>query len=113
MIHLTTKSLDTKFSLSNCPLLESILNIFEFISGDERHVDSIIKKLVLPGNISYYRYMPDFSEELEYTDKILYLNDLDGVSQVALMKELAQAAKELYKEYPEFCALIPFGSRTK
>lgn len=51
--------------------------------------------------------MPDFSEELEYTDKILYLNDLDGVSQVALMKELAQAAKELYKEYPEFCALIP------
>ena len=57
--------------------------------------------------------MPDFPEELEHTDKLLSLTDLDGISQAALMKELSQAAKELYKEYPEFCALIPFGSRTK
>ena len=52
--------------------------------------------------------MPKLSEELFRTDKLLYLEGLDGESQIPLMKQLAQVAQELYKKYPEFCALIPF-----
>ena len=57
--------------------------------------------------------MPKLSEELFRTDKLLYLEGLDGESQIPLMKQLAQVAQELYKKYPEFCALIPFWSRTR
>lgn len=57
--------------------------------------------------------MPKVPEELFTTDKLLYLEGLDGESQIPLMQKLAQIAQELYKKYPEFCALIPFWSRTR
>jgi len=57
--------------------------------------------------------MQELSEDLLTTDKLLYLRGLDGESQVPLMKELAKIAQEFYDEFPEFCALVPFGSRTK
>ena len=81
---------------------------FEFISGDERHVDSIEKKVVFPDKVRYHENMPKVPEELFTTDKLLYLEGLDGESQIPLMQKLAQIAQELYKKYPEFCALIPF-----
>lgn len=87
---------------------------FEFISRDERHVDSIEKKLVFPDKIEYHTSMDELPEDLLTTGNLLYLrSELDGESQAPLMKKLAEIAQELYDEYPEFCALVPFGSRTK
>lgn len=56
--------------------------------------------------------MQELPEDLLTTDKLLYLTGLDGESQVALMRKLAEVAQELY-EKNWFCALIPFGSRTR
>ncbi len=57
--------------------------------------------------------MTEFPPELENTNRLFYLENSDGTSQAPLMRDLTQAAKELYQEYSEFCAIIPFGSRTK
>jgi hypothetical protein len=47
--------------------------------------------------------MLEIPEEVYTTDKLLYLQGLDGESQIPLMKQLAQIAQELHKEFPEFC----------
>lgn len=64
--------------------------------------------------MGYTNSMTEIPEELLTTDKLLYLTSLSGESQAPLMKKLAQVAQELFEEYPQnFCALIPFWSRTR
>lgn len=48
--------------------------------------------------------MSELPENILTTNKLLYLDGLDGESQIALMRTLAQVAKKLYDEYPDhFC----------